>query len=201
MCTTATLSQREALFTLIYGLLYYIFRILPGLTSMVRAIQHDPELYPEPHIFNPDRWLSPKYPTTYREPLTQYPNMNNYSVFGFGRRLCPGAHIAERSVNIIAARIAWACNLRKSIDPLTGEEITPPEYDCKCRPVNSFSSDSLWKVVRLISFARFADKKGTNTEPRPFPFDLTIRSPERLAVLESTAQEAREDLRRSTFGS
>ncbi len=103
------------------------------LISPSRAIHYDPELYPEPETFNPNRWLLPEYPT-YREPLTQYPNMNNYSVFGFGRRLCPGAHIAERSINMIAARVSWACNIQKSIDPATGEKITPPEYDCEHFP-------------------------------------------------------------------
>jgi cytochrome P450 len=95
------------------------------------AIHREPALYPDPDSFNPDRWLLPGYPT-YREPLEQYPNMNNYSVFGFGRRLCPGAHIAERSLNMIVARTAWACDIRKAVDPQTGKEITPPEYDCKC---------------------------------------------------------------------
>ncbi|EXJ96299.1 hypothetical protein A1O1_01425 [Capronia coronata CBS 617.96] len=134
------------------------------------AIHRDPELYPEPESFSPDRWLSPKYPT-YREPLTHYPNMNNYSVFGFGRRLCPGAHIAERSLNIIVARVAWACNIRKAVDAATGKEITPPEYD----------------YVRAL-----------NTEPHTFPFDLKCRSPERWAILDKEAQESAADLRSQT---
>ena len=97
---------------------------------MSRAIHYDPNLYPKPEEFNPSRWLLPEFPT-YREPLTQYPNLINYSVFGFGRRVCPGAHIAERSINIIVARVSWACNISKAKDPVTGLDITPPEYDCK----------------------------------------------------------------------
>ena len=94
--------------------------------------------------------------------------MNNYSVFGFGRRLCPGAHIAERSLNIIVAHVSWACNIKKAVDPATEEEITPPEYDYV---------------------------KGLNTEPHNFPFEMTCRSPGRWAVLEA-ANRATEDLRR-----
>ncbi|KAL2844365.1 cytochrome P450 [Aspergillus pseudoustus] len=135
------------------------------------AIQHDPELYPDPFTFNPCRWLEPKYPT-YREPLTQYPNMNNYSVFGFGRRLCPGAHIAERSLNIIVARVSWACNIRTAVDG-SGKEIIPPEYDY----VN-----------------------GLNTEPHDFEFDLTCRSPEHQEVLEREAEKAIQELRQPESG-
>lgn len=112
--------------------IHLLFAILKGLTNSTnnRAIHRDPALYPDPDTFNPDRWLSPQYPT-FREPLHQYPNMNNYSVFGFGRRLCPGAHIAERSLNIIVARVAWACTISKAVDLKTGRVLNPPEYDCK----------------------------------------------------------------------
>ena len=48
------------------------------------AIHREEKLYPDADKFNPDRFLDPKYPT-YREPLTQYPNVQNFSSFGFGR--------------------------------------------------------------------------------------------------------------------
>ncbi|KAF4548076.1 Cytochrome P450-like protein 54 [Elsinoe fawcettii] len=134
-----------------------------------KAIHYDPEIYPDPEDFNPDRWMNPKFPT-FREPLTQYPNMNNYSVFGFGRRLCPGAHIAERSIYMIAARLAWGCKISKSIDPQTGREIVPPEYD----------------YVRAM-----------NTEPHAFGFDLTCRSEQHWSVIEAEADLATEKLRNS----
>ena len=78
-----------------------------------RAIHHDPELYPDPYVFNPRRWLSPKYPTTYREPLDKFPNIQNFSAFGFGRRICPGMNIAENSLNLLVARMAWATHISR----------------------------------------------------------------------------------------
>lgn len=69
------------------------------------AIHRDPELYPDPETYNPIGWLHPKFPT-FREPLTQYPNVQNYSMFGFGKRICPGM-IAERSLHIPTARLLF----------------------------------------------------------------------------------------------
>jgi cytochrome P450 len=74
------------------------------------AIHRDASLYPDAESFLPNRWLDPKYPT-YKEPLEAYPNLQNFSAFGFGRRICPGLNIAERSLNILVARIAWASDI------------------------------------------------------------------------------------------
>jgi cytochrome P450 len=75
-----------------------------------RAIHREKELYPDPETFNPDRWLSPEYPT-YREPLSVFPNIQGYSALGFGRRQCPGTVIAENSLFLEVACIAWGCDI------------------------------------------------------------------------------------------
>ena len=89
-----------------------IARRFSPIPSNSRAIHRDPDLYPDPETFNPARWLSPKYPT-YRDDLTKFPNLQNYSAFGFGRRICPGMNIAEASLHLLVARMAWACEIQK----------------------------------------------------------------------------------------
>lgn len=125
------------------------------------AIHREEALYPDPESFRPERWLEFGWPT-YREPLSQFPNIQNFSGFGFGRRICPGMHIAERSLNILTARIAWACYVGKKTGP-DGQIIDVPLYDyCS----------------------------GFNVQPNKFAFDLRVRSPEKMKIVEQAREGA-----------
>ncbi|OLN85669.1 O-methylsterigmatocystin oxidoreductase 3 [Colletotrichum chlorophyti] len=129
------------------------------------AIQRDPELYPDPETFNPERWLNPKYPT-YREPLTVYPNLQQFSAFGHGRRICQGINIAERSLNLKVALLAWGCTISQAKDA-HGNDSIPPLYD-------------------------FVE--GFNVGPKKFDFDLQPRGRERADLIEREYKKSlRED--------
>ncbi|KAK3323056.1 cytochrome P450 [Apodospora peruviana] len=87
------------------------------------GITRDETVYPDPETFNPRRWLDPSFTTTYREPLTQYPNLNGFSQFGFGRRTCQGVPIVEQDLFLTMGGMAWAFDMRKKRDPKTGAEV------------------------------------------------------------------------------
>ncbi|KAG8704592.1 hypothetical protein FRC08_002146, partial [Ceratobasidium sp. 394] len=65
------------------------YRIPANTVVMVNVwqIMHDPEVYHEPGRFMPDRYLVANPP----------PDPASYA-FGFGRRICPGIHVAQQSI-------------------------------------------------------------------------------------------------------
>lgn len=125
------------------------------------AIHRDEALYPDPDSFRPERWIEPEWPT-YREPLETFPNIQHFSSFGFGRRICPGMHIAERSLYLLTARVAWACDWTKA-RLANGEPMAYPEYDYV---------------------------EGFNVQPRHFPFELNVRDDKRWAIVKDARAEA-----------
>jgi len=67
------------------------------LIGNIWAITRDPDVYPEPEVFKPERFLNPN--GTLREGFTVT------SVFGFGKRVCPGRHFANTTLFIVAATV------------------------------------------------------------------------------------------------
>ncbi|KAM5544563.1 hypothetical protein V8D89_001461 [Ganoderma adspersum] len=66
--------------------------LLVNFWGMLRAEEH----YPDPHTFKPERWLGKQ-----RSDPTHPLNI----AFGFGRRSCPGQHLAEELVFTTVARM------------------------------------------------------------------------------------------------
>jgi hypothetical protein len=79
------------------------------LTYQYRAMMNNEGDYPNPETFNPERYLRDGDPDlSVRDPTPL--------VFGFGRRICPGAHIANSLLWIIVASVLSTFNISKPID-------------------------------------------------------------------------------------
>lgn len=105
---------------------YKGYRIPAGATVInnVWAIHMDPKRSPSPRTFNPDRFTDDQR-SLYESAMGEASKRDNY-VFGAGRRLCQGMHIAERSLFLGISRLAWAFDFQPAIDASTGK---PTKYD------------------------------------------------------------------------
>nr|GAT50887.1 cytochrome P450 [Mycena chlorophos] len=92
------------------------------------AILHDEKIYPDPYEFKPERWLLPD-----GTPNSTVPDPA--SAFGFGRRLCPGRHMAQASVWIIVASVLATFNITKARDE--SEKEIEPTYEFDLGFINS----------------------------------------------------------------
>jgi cytochrome P450 len=78
-----------------------------GLTSPPnRYVFRDPRIWEHPERYDPDRFLPEKNPNAASLPDPWE------TIFGFGRRRCPGQHLAHAVSLHYCAMILWAFNLR-----------------------------------------------------------------------------------------
>uniref|UniRef100_A0A0W0F5Y3 Cytochrome p450 n=1 Tax=Moniliophthora roreri TaxID=221103 RepID=A0A0W0F5Y3_MONRR len=79
----------------------------------ILAMNHDPGTYgQDPDVFRPERFLNED--GTHKEPPPDTKDEGHYS-FGFGRRICPGRHLASNTV-LSFAIVLWAAKLEPGKD-------------------------------------------------------------------------------------
>jgi hypothetical protein len=82
----------------------------------VRFILHDPEVYPDPEKFSPERFLT-------SDRHKPEPDPRDVS-FGFGRRVCPGRYIADTAIFVTMAQTLAAYSVSKPVG-IDGKAIEP----------------------------------------------------------------------------
>ncbi|KAG1747595.1 cytochrome P450 [Suillus lakei] len=127
---------------------YYIPKgsmILSNIWSML----NDPRTYAKPSQFNPERFLANDGKEPEIDPRT--------ICFGFGRRICPGLHLADASIWISAAMSLAVFDISKIIE--NGVEITPD----------------------------FDPSSGSISHPKPFKCSIKPRSATTLGLIQQDA--------------
>lgn len=113
------------------------------------AVHHDPNRYHNPEQFIPERFES-DLTTTMQSINSSDVSKRDHFAFGAGRRVCPGYHVAERSLAVAIMRILWAYEIVPSanavlpLDPLSFEGEMMPGIADKRMPVS----------LRLVSVER-----------------------------------------------
>ncbi|KAF9527979.1 cytochrome P450 [Crepidotus variabilis] len=82
--------------------------------TSIWAITHDEAIYPKADVFDPSRHLGDN----------PQPDPARF-VFGYGRRICPGAHLAQNSLFLNMVNVLALFKISKPLDE-TGREYTPP---------------------------------------------------------------------------
>jgi len=120
------------------------------------AINLNEEYYPQPHTFNPVRFLSDPERLSMgieKQPFIgtkTHPAKSGHSSFGWGRRICPGADLAVNSLFIALSKLLWTYDIM----PIAGRQ-----YDT------------------------FAYTEGFNIRPRKFECLIKVRSEGHKAIL------------------
>jgi len=110
------------------------------------AILHDPEIFPDPEEFKPERFLE-KDGSFQDDPMIAL-------AFGAGKRICPGRHFADSTLFILASSILSVFNVTKAKDE-NGQEIPvnvattvrsgivvhPEEFRCSISPRDKVAED------------------------------------------------------------
>ncbi|KAG8417128.1 hypothetical protein J3459_012616 [Metarhizium acridum] len=78
------------------------------------GMQHDSNRFADPDTFNPERYVG--VPQLASELANGDWEKRDHYAYGSGRRLCPGIHLAERSLFIAMAKLLWALHIESGVD-------------------------------------------------------------------------------------
>lgn len=79
------------------------------------AINNDPTRVLNPRRFQPERHLHDST-TSMESASLPDPSKRDHFTFGAGRRICPGIHIADRSLFVAVSRLLWGFKIEQGVD-------------------------------------------------------------------------------------
>lgn len=94
-----------------------------GVMNNVWSIHMDPKRHPNPRIFDPSRYKD-DYQSFGDAAANPDASKRDAFTFGAGRRICPGIHVAERSLFLGMSRVLWAFKIEPALDQ-DGKPILP----------------------------------------------------------------------------
>ncbi|KAF9244245.1 cytochrome P450 [Melanogaster broomeanus] len=90
--------------------------------AVTRAMLRDPETYPEPNSFKPERFFKDGK-------LDDEPSTSNVG-YGFGRRICPGRYTADASIWAGLVTFLSTMTISKALDAQGREIDVDPKFTC-----------------------------------------------------------------------
>ncbi|KAG1815836.1 cytochrome P450 [Suillus variegatus] len=133
-----------------------------GTTVFINAwgILHDPEVFDEPEVFRPERFLLSEHGT---KPGVDSKDWRASIPFGSGRRLCPGMNLVNTNLAFTIATLVWAFDFAAAVDPVTKAPI-PVDID--------------------------AYEEGLVFRPRPFACSISPRSEAKAGLIRERFTDA-----------
>ncbi|KAI0113811.1 cytochrome P450 family protein [Hypoxylon sp. NC0597] len=139
MPTTALLVPHSPLKDDVYQ--DYIIPAGATVVLNVWALNMDPANWPNPHVFDPTRFENETRSEHEIATSSDPASLRHNYIFGAGRRLCQGIHIAERSLFLAMACLLWAFDI-STPDPSKidtedlrgGLAVVPAPFECHIKP-------------------------------------------------------------------
>ncbi|OTB07018.1 hypothetical protein M426DRAFT_54404 [Hypoxylon sp. CI-4A] len=128
-----------------------------GVMWNVWTIHQDPNRYSDPQRFDPARWAHDSQ-TSVEAAHNPDVSKRDHFLFGAGRRVCQGMHIADRSIFLAISRLLWAFDFERATDEKTGKEMIPdrkalvPENGSFVQPAPfkaAIKPRSAWKAQQI----------------------------------------------------
>jgi len=153
-------------------IMYRRYRIPAGSSVIgnIWGVYHDPNLFDDPDTFNPDRFLGSRlgFKKDAAEALQNEDMFRRFNVypFGFGRRVCPGIHLATNSISLNVTRMLW------------GFEFVAA-FKCSKDGTATTEPASSWDFT-----------PGLSLDPLPFKSTIRTRTPRHAEIIEQAFFES-----------